>query len=117
MYNHKEDNSKNKSLRRHLSTIKTIPVFLPTFIAALFIFLGILSRGGDLSIQSTFGDICLLLSLFLFSLTGVLAIIRREMPRLGLPSIKGWGAIVEGVLIIIITTVGMLLLLIDIIIK
>jgi hypothetical protein len=53
--------------------------------------------------------------LFLVSLTGILAIIRREVPRLGLPSIKGPVAVIEGVLVVIVTFIAMLTLLMELI--
>mgnify|MGYP000870047468 FL=1 len=111
-----EINPKNKlTLRSRVSRLRTIPVFFPAFIAGLLIVLNILVRGGNLSKESTFGDLCILLSLFLFSLSGVLVIIRKEVPRLGLPSIKGWVAVVEGVFFVIITTIAMLVFLVELI--
>jgi hypothetical protein len=50
---------------------------------------------------------------FLFCLSGILSIIRREIPRLGLPSIKGLSAIIIGIMVVIVTSFSMLLLLIE----
>lgn len=115
MNDYEDNNKRNKPALKCISRLKTIPVLLPTFIAVLLIVLSILARGGNLSKESTFGDLCILFSLFLFSFSGVLAIIRKEVPRLGLPSIKGWVAVVEGVFFVIVTTIAMLVFLIEMI--
>lgn len=115
MKKYEDNNKKNKPAEKCLSRILTIPVFLPIYIAAFLIVLNVLVRGGDLSKESTFGDLCILLSLFLFSLSGVLVIIRKEVPRFGLPSIKGWVAVVEGVFFVIVTTIAMLTFLVELI--
>jgi len=109
----KESNSVKKSSGYIFYGLKSIPVYLPTFIACIIIIIISILKEENASKQSTFMYLLLLLSQFLFCLSGILSIIRREIPRLGLPSIKGLSAIIIGIMVVIVTSFSMLLLLIE----
>lgn len=114
MDENEESNTKEKLPPKDQTGLSSIPVVLPVAIATfILIILLIIINRGDTSKASTAEYLLLLTCLGLFNFSGILVIVRREVPRLGLPSTKGLGAVIQGIMVVIVTSFSMLLLLIE----
>lgn len=111
--NYCKEKHSNRLIKKCVSGIRLIPIWLPIGIALLLVIpLLIFDKGSSGS--SVIEDLLLLISLTLLVIAGILIIIRREIPRLGLPSIKGIFAVIGGIMMVFVTTFLILLVLIDI---
>ena len=113
MDENEESNTKEKLPPKGHAGLSSIPVFLPVAIATFILIILLIINRRDTSKDSTAEYLLLLTCLGLFNFSGILTIIRREVPRLGLPSTKGLGAVIQGIMVVIVTSFSMLLLLIE----
>jgi len=113
MDENKETNTKEKLPQKGHTGLSSIPVFLPVAIATFLLIILLIINRRDTSKESTAEYLLLLTCLGLFNFSGILVIVRREVPRLGLPSTKGLGAVIQGIMVVIVTSFSMLLLLIE----
>lgn len=113
MDENKENNSKEQLSQKGHTGLSSIPVFLLAIIAAFILIIILIINHGVASKESTVNYLLLLICFGLINCSGILAIIRREVPRLGLPSTKGLGAVIQGIMLVIVTSFVMLLLLIE----
>lgn len=85
-------------IRLSISNNTTTVIF---FIGAAVFFAGIIIGSGNLEKPSLLTDLFTILACLLISIDGIIVIIRREAPRPGLSSIKGIGAIISGLAILL----------------
>lgn len=101
---------------KNVYSLKSIPILLPAGIGAILLF-SVLLIDRNFSSERSIDIFALSIVGLLVAFSGALIIIRREAPRPGMEPIKGWGAILTGILAILTFGISGLYLLIELIIR
>lgn len=80
---------------------KKYPVLELIIGAAIVFFIGLLLGSGNISETTTFTSLCYTVAYGLWTTAGIFVILQKEAPRPGFSSIKGVGAVITGVLTVL----------------
>jgi amino acid transporter len=80
---------------------KKYPVLELLLGAGIVFFIGLLLGSGNINKTTTFTSFCYIVAYGLLTTSGIFVIIQKEAPRPGLPSVKGVGAVITGVLTVL----------------
>lgn len=115
MHHIDDENAKKKNKQGILSLLKREDSNLAMtlfFIGAAIFFIGLMLGQDNLDNISNVTYICAVISCSLITAAGVIVIIRKEAPRPGFRNIKGIGAVLSGLLVILTFGLGGIILLV-----
>jgi hypothetical protein len=95
------ENRYNKRGKKERNFIYSINPLLPFFIGCGIIIVNLILNGKNYENNYFYQGMIIFISFSLICFSGILTIIRKESPRPGLTSIKGFGAIIIGGIIVI----------------